>query len=212
MPIGSIISGIIGSNSAKKAAQQQTQQYEKGLQYLKDTNAQQRSDQYNYMVGGGQGLAAYLDALGHNGTEGTTRALNQFQTGPGYQSALSAGVSALDRSAASRGRLNSGRQGMDLERFGQDLANQRWDSYLNQQFSLANLGQNAAAGTGANAVNLAGQVNQGYGNIGDAQAAGTIGSANSLIGGINSLGSSLGGMSGQGGGGASGILKFFGLG
>lgn len=212
MPIGSLIGGFLQSNAASKAAKQQASQFQQGLDYLKQTNAQQRSDQYPFMIGGGQGLAAYLDALGHNGGDGTQRALDQFQRGPGFQSALNTGVQALDRSAASRGRLNSGRQGMDLMRFGEDLGNQRWESYLNQQFQLANLGQNAAAGTGNVSANLAGQVNGAYGNLGTAQAAGTMGSANAWTGALNSLGTSLGSFSGQGGGGASGILKFFGLG
>lgn len=78
---------------------------------------------------GGAGM--YADALGLGGAEGTQRALDAFQTGPGYQFAMDQGLQALERRANSRGMLNSGNTNLDTIGFAQGLANQEWGNWLN---------------------------------------------------------------------------------
>jgi len=65
---------------------------------------------------------------------------------PVYQFAQGEGVQALDRGAASRGMLNSGRSSKDLLRFGTGLADQ---TYGNQLQRLMGLNQQGMAATGA---------------------------------------------------------------
>lgn len=73
---------------------------------------------------------------------------------PGYQFAQDQGVQALDRGAASRGMLNSGRASKDLLRFGTGLADQTYGNQLqrlmglNQQGMSATGAQNATTGAG----------------------------------------------------------------
>lgn len=131
---------------------------------------------------------------------------------PGYQFAQEQGVQALDRGAASRGMLNSGRASKDLLRFGTGLADQTYGSQLQR---LMGLNQQGMASTGAQvgtaATGLQGQLGtrqSAYG--GQMQSAGTIGqgeiaAANAKAAGSQNLlgaGLKLGGMvlGGLGGG------------
>lgn len=96
---------------------------------------------------------------------------------PGYQFAQEEGVKALDRGAASRGLLNSGRSSKDLLRFGTGLADQ---TYGNQFARLMGATQQGLGATGAQVGTIA-QGKQGqlgtrqsaYG--GEMNSAGTIG-------------------------------------
>jgi hypothetical protein len=102
---------------------------------------------------------------------------NSVRSLPGYDFAQGEGVQALDRSAAARGRLNSGRQEKDLLRFGTGLADSTYGSQLARllgvgQYGMAAQGaQNSTVGQG-----LAGQLGtrqSAYG--GQFGSAGTIG-------------------------------------
>jgi len=137
---------------------------------------------------------------------------------PGYEFAQSEGVQALDRGAAARGMLNSGRGSKDLLRFGTGLAD---STYGNQLQRLMGLNQQGMAATGqqvaTQASGLQGQLGArttAYG--GDMTASGTIGqgdiaaanaraagSQNLLNAGMNGIGKlasgGMGGISGMGG-------------
>lgn len=96
---------------------------------------------------------------------------------PGYQFALDEGARALDRSAASRGMLNSGRSAKDLLRYGTGYADQIYGNQLarlmagSQQGMGAVGAQNATTGQG-----LAGQLATRQAAFGGNMAsAGTIG-------------------------------------
>lgn len=96
---------------------------------------------------------------------------------PGYQFAQEQGVQALDRGAASRGMLNSGRASKDLLRFGTGLADQTYGSQLQRLMGLNQQGMGATgAQVGTAATGLQGQLGtrqSAYG--GQMQSAGTIG-------------------------------------
>lgn len=96
---------------------------------------------------------------------------------PSYQFDQSQGIQALDRSAASRGMLNSGRSQKDLLRFGTGLADQTYGNQLQRLLGAAGQGagwlgaQNATVGQG-----LQGQLGTRQSAFGgQMQAAGTIG-------------------------------------
>ncbi len=67
-----------------------------------------------------------------------------FQNSPDYKFALDQGIKGLDRSAAARGRLESGGYGEDLTRFAQGLATQNADNYWNKLAGRAGQGQTTA--------------------------------------------------------------------
>lgn len=123
---------------------------------------------------------AYAEANRTGGTE-----YQGFQATPGYQFQLDQGLGAIDNSAASRGNLFSGSTLKAAQTFGQGLANQEYNNYLNRLSGQSAQGQSAAANqanAGANFASGAGQANA---NIGNAGAAGAIGSYNALAGGLN---------------------------
>src|SRR5690606_23159255 len=87
---------------------------------------------YGDLTGTSQGnLGYYKDALGLNGAQGSADALSRFQAGPGYDFTMSQGLDALNRTAAARGQLNSGNTNIDTLRYATGLADNTWQSYLN---------------------------------------------------------------------------------
>jgi hypothetical protein len=92
---------------------------------------------------------------------------------PGYQFAQDQGVQALDRSAASRGMLGSGRQSKDLMRFGTGLADQTYGNQFARLMGGAGLGMQATQGQTQGLQGQLGTRQSAYG--GQMNAAGTIG-------------------------------------
>jgi hypothetical protein len=94
------------------------------------------------------GANLYDDALGINGAGGNQRAVDAFQVGPGYQFALNQGQQAAQRAASAGGMLASGNTLAALTRFGQGLANQEYDGWLDR---LSPYADREAQGIGAKA-------------------------------------------------------------
>ena len=111
-----------------------------------------RADLAPYNTQGQAGLTTSTDLLGLNGPDAATAAMANFRTSPGYQFSLDQGLRAIDHGAASKGILNSSDTLHQEQTFGTGLADKAFGDYYNRLFSLANLGENAAAKTGANAV------------------------------------------------------------
>jgi hypothetical protein len=110
---------------------------------------------------------------------------------PGYAFQLQQGNQALQNSAAAGSGALSGAALKDLLKYNQDYAgtayNDAFNRYQTQQgniFSrlsdIAHLGQNAAAGVGAQGTALAGNAGQQAYNAGSAAGAGTVGAGNAL--------------------------------
>lgn len=120
------------------------------------------------------------------------------QYSPAYQFQQQQGMQGtLNGDATGSGALSGAAQ-KDLISYNQNLANTSFNNafsqYQTQQgniynrlFQLSNLGQNAAANTGMQGTQLAGNVGQAYANAAAAQAAGTIGAANAASSSLNSL-------------------------
>lgn len=175
-------------SSALQAAQAaQSQQADNSLNFLRYAYDTSRGDQAPYRQAGQQALGML-----------TPQVTGQFQETPGYRFAFDQGVQALDRSAASRGLLNSGAQARALTRYGQGVANQEYGNYLNRLSALAGTGQTAtqasgqaaqAYGQGAAGVsqNLGAGLAANIGQQGLVNAQGQTGAANAYMGGANSL-------------------------
>lgn len=123
---------------------------------------------------------------------------------PGYQFAMDEGVNALDRSAAARGMLNSGRASKDLLRFGTGLAD---STYGNQLMRLMGLNQQGMGATGAQVgtvgTGLQGQLGTRQSAYqGQMNAAGTIGqgeiaAANAQAQGVGNITNLISGLAGK---------------
>lgn len=114
---------------------------------------------------------------------------------PGYAFQLQQGTQALQNSAAVGGSALGGAALKDLLKYNQDYAgtayNDAFNRYQAQQgnifsrlFQLTQLGQNAAAGVGAQGTSLAGNAGQAVSNAGSATGAGIVGAGNSLSNGL----------------------------
>lgn len=122
--------------------------------------------------------------------------MKDFQMDPGYQFRMAEGGKAIDRSAAARGGLNSGRTLKALSRFGQDMASQEYGNAFNRfQMEQANRFNrlNTAAGYGMQSQGLLvpavmghgrsiGQNVMGYGNASAAAGIAKENQQNQMLG------------------------------
>ena len=126
---------------------------------------------------------------------------------PSYKWRFEQGLEALDRSAASRGRVQSGAQQKAAQRYGQGLASteyanawnrnqaenlnafnralQTYKTNLGRRYDIANLGENAAAQTGSAGTSAAAQSGSALMNAGNAMAQGMQGIGSSVNTGLN---------------------------
>jgi hypothetical protein len=176
--------GLAGSamqSSATKSAQSSAN----AAQAAAEERARQDLLPYNT-----QGALATTDAsnlLGLNGPDAATSAMNNFQTSPGYQFSRDQGLRAVDAGAAASGLLRSGATLKAEQTFGTGLADQEFTNYYNRLYNLSNLGENAAAKTGANAVTTGSGIAQTDASAGQQMSSIYGNEAKSLGGTVNTL-------------------------
>lgn len=110
-----------------------------------------------------------------------------FQGSPGYQFRFAEGVRAIDRAANARGMLDSGARLRALTAYGQNVAADEYQNYINRLLNLAGFGQQATVQSAAASAPFMNTALQAQMNAGTASGAGLIGAANALQGGINNL-------------------------
>lgn len=144
-----------------------------------------RTDFAPYREVGGSALTRYADALGLNGDAARDQFRTDFREAPGYQYAFDEGMRAVEGSAAARGGVLNGGTLRALQRTGQGIADQGYNSYLDRFMGLANMGQNSAAQTGqfsnASAARQGGYMT----DAGAARAGGYLSAANTATGAIS---------------------------
>lgn len=133
-------------------------------------------------------LAGMLGIPGYDQVDPT----QALRSTPGYQWGMDQGVSALDKSAASRGNLYSGAQGKGLTQFGQGLADQTYNQYTNNLMQMMNSGQGAAGQLSQFGANMANQIGNYDMYSGNSKAQGIMNAYNANQQGGNVLGSLLG--------------------
>lgn len=206
--IGGIISGLMGMSAANRAANAQQQAAQSQLDFNKQVYGDISANFKPYLDMGLQGQQAYNSLLGLGQAPA---GFTGFQQSPGYQFAMQQGMDAAQSSAAAGGGLNSGRTLRDLNAFGQGLANQEYQTYLNRLQGIGQQGQSAAGMQGAAAQQYGANGMNALGSMGDARAAGMAGGANALMGGINNAVAGWGYMQAnpQAGGMAGGLGNLF---
>lgn len=160
----SFLSDLFGKTSAKASRAAAADTYAK--QQAAGNNLRAFGDTY----------ASEFDTLANEFGDagGSLRALIEDPTSvralPGYEFARDEGIQALDRSAAARGQLNSGRQSKDLMRFATGTADQAYGNHFDRLLRLVTgkVGTRAQGMQGQLATNTAA-----YG--GDMASAGTVG-------------------------------------
>lgn len=183
--IGTAVVGAGASAySANKAAGAQKDAANRSIDAQYSMYSQNREDLSPYRMAGENALTSLQDQLPYLTSPIRMDQASLEQT-PGYQFTLQQGLKGVQNSAAARGLANSGAALKGAAQYATGLAD---NTYLNQ-FNLENtnrtnaynrllgvsqLGQNAAAQTGAFGQQAANQVSNAYGSIGDAQAAAAL--------------------------------------
>jgi hypothetical protein len=196
----SLIGGSQQAKATKDAAKEQRKATKATLAQQERALERQIGLQEPFRQTGVNALADYGTA-----SQYTPFGMEQFQADPGYQFRMSEGLKALERSAASRGILQSGGTLKDITRFGQDAASQEYQNafqrYLTERQAKLQpleyrigLGQAAASGQAANVGSTATNVGGLTTSLGDIRAAGTMGQANAY----NNMLSNISGLATQG--------------
>jgi hypothetical protein len=177
---GNIGGALINSNATSKAVGAQTDATNSSNALLASIYGQNREDLAPWRNAGVNALTS-LAKLNTPGQQ-----FDQAQLDPGYAFRQQQGEQAINRSAAARGLMGSGRTIKDLIRFNQDYATNEFGNVNNRRLALSGLGQ-TATNTGVQAgQNYGTQVGQNMLGAGNARASGYVGQANALSGAIGS--------------------------
>jgi len=145
-----------GAAASDRAAQIQAESATENIEFQKWLFEEQKELQAPWQELGLQSLQQYADAPEFSFTA------EDMTADPSYQFRQQEAINALDRSAASRGRLQSGAQDRAITRYASDLASQEYGNIYGRKFAEYQTGQNEL-------LNLA---NIGSGAAGQIQSAG----------------------------------------
>jgi len=199
-----------GAEAAELGAEAELDAIDKSIAFQKETFETQREDLAPFREIGLQALETLAPQVAPGGDLVSDFTMGDFREDPGYQFRLEEGAKALDRSAASKGRLQSGGHLRDLTKFNQDLASNEYTNAFNRyqveqgnKFNrlssvagtgerttntLVNASTRNAESVGQNLVAAGRSRASGYTDAANAYAAGTVGSANAWAQGVQNIG------------------------
>jgi hypothetical protein len=179
---GGLISGIFGQQGSQQTAD--AMKYAANLQHQQYL---QNAQTVQPFIGAGAGAAGSLASyLGVNGQGAQQGAMNAYQTGPFFQTALNTANRNTSNAYAAMGGAVGGNALNALYTQNAGLWNQQYNTFLQQLMGLSAQGVGAAGaltGAGTQAAATAGGL---YGQAGQALGAGTAGFGNALGAGVNS--------------------------
>jgi hypothetical protein len=194
----SLVSGVIGSRSAKKAAEQQAAAIREAAQIQERMFQQQRSDLEPYRNVGYTALGDITERMPFFTSQFGDEQMEQYLD-PSMEFRRRLGEQTTARMLNVGGGAISGNTLRGLEEFGQNLASTEYGNafnrFLNERTNIYNTLANIA-GMGQGAVNTGveasqqaasnlGQLAAGQGQV---QAAGTVGATNALTGALQNAG------------------------
>lgn len=201
----SLVGGLLSSNAANKAAKTQSkaadaatalqrEQFEKTLELNKPF--------YEAGLKGQDYLLNYLGIGGDPNAPGYGAGMKPF-TGadlasePGYAFRLGEGINALNKTAAARGGMFSGRALAEATRYGQDYASNEYQNAYNRYWNTRNQTINpvqSLLGQGQTVAGNLGTAGQNYATgAGNTMMQGADARASGYVGGANALGDALSG-------------------
>ena len=211
----SILGSSKQSSAAKSAVNTQAESAAQATQAELEMYYKSREDMAPWRKAGAEALGGYDEMIQKylgvtNQYQNVLMNPDQYLQSPGYNWLLEQGNLNLARGASASGKLGSGQYSKDIMAYGQGLASQDYNNYLNQLLNsqnwdlnqagtaanmygnLAGLGQNAAIQGGQQAVATGQSVGQNYLAAGNAQAGNYINQANAqtgLYGNLSNIGS-----------------------
>lgn len=208
--VSSVISAVVGSNAANKAADTQANAAQQSADTTWRMYNQNREDTMPWLEQGTAAINKLGTLLGTSGTAGLegygsllkSFGMEDFKADPGYEFRQTEAQKALERSAAARGGLLSGAAAKAIQQRGQDIASDEYQNAYNRYNTnqtniynrlagVAGSGQNAANTLGTAGANAASNVNDAMTSGAAARANASIDKANQWTSGLNSLTSSL---------------------
>ncbi len=173
----SLLGGVLGLVGSNKAAKAQTNASAQAIALQREMFDKTSGNLEGFRSAGDTALNRLLPLLGLAEAGPDFQPLELSQSS---QFALNQGRDTIESGAAARGGLFSGSTAKGLEELRSGIATTDRDNQLNRLFSIAQMGQNAAAGQGAAGTNFANQATQSLTNAGNARAAGIVGGANAI--------------------------------
>lgn len=184
---GSVVSGIAQASAAKKAASAQTDAaYASIAEQQRQFNVMQETLS-PYVEAGNTATSSMLALLGLSGTDAQTSAIEGITSGASYQAQLAAGENAILKNAAATGGLRTGNTQTALSQYAPQLLASNIQSQYSNLSTLANMGQNAAAGVASGALSTGQSIGNTLTQAGQATASGYTNSANALSSTISNL-------------------------
>ena len=209
----SAASSIYGASkqakAAKKAGKVQAAAAAKAAQEARDAEARSKAQLAPYLAADQQAMGAQQGLLGLGDPTAARAAYEQYKASTGYQSRLDEGNRSVERSAAARGGLNSGRTLKELTRFGQNYATNDFNDYYGKLQTVGGVRGGAASQNASTAINTGQSIGNYLTQQGNATANGITQAGNAWASGIQGVGQALGGaitggaFGGMGGGAAT---------
>lgn len=200
--VGAIGGAVAQKRAADKASRAQTKASREAIAAQQSSENRALDMQRPFFNAGYAANAALLDLTGIDrsklgpgpgGKAGGPEDLSsygkyKFQADPGYQFRMDEGIKALDRSAASRGLLNSGGQLRRLTRYGQDYASNEYQNVYNRIAQIAGFGRGASSEASGVIVNTGQNIGGALINAGEARASGFLASGNAITNAAGQIG------------------------
>lgn len=179
----SIISGAMGADAAKSAANRQAESADRATLAQQEAMRQTRADLQPWRASGEAANNRLMAMMGLNGDS------YDFTNDPSYQFRFNEGQKAVDNSAAARGSTLSGAALKALTKYGQGAASTEYQNQFNRLSGMSGMGQNAAAGQGTASMNFGNSQANNLMEAANARSAGDVASSNAwgnaLSSGIN---------------------------
>ena len=175
MGLFSVISGIIGGNSQKKASQKATDAQVAAQNRAIDIQQKQydttRADYMPYTQAGTAAIGQYGNLLGSNGTEAQTTAVQGLESSPFFQQNLADANENLLQTASATGGVRGGNTAGAVGQLSPQLLQQYYNNALSGYGNLAQLGLGATGSVASAGLSNANAASAANANIGQAQAA-----------------------------------------
>lgn len=166
----SILGGITGGKGASKAAKIQAKAYREGLAQQQAQWDQTQANFAPYLAAGNQGLQAYLNLLGLNGTGLQEQMIRDIKGGPEFASLYDTGADTILQNASATGGLRGGNTQNSLAQFGSGLLSNLIQQRLGNYGGLISTGSGSASGLGQLGQQNSNAQSQLLGQIGNANA------------------------------------------
>lgn len=172
-----LIGGAIQSRAAGKAAGQQAEAAQAGIEEQRRQFDKLQELLAPYVQAGQPALQAQQALIGLGGAEAQQQAVSQLEASPLFQALARQGEEAMLQQASATGGLRGGNIQAALAQFRPQMLSQAIEEQYGRLGGLTTLGQQSAAGVGSAGMQSAGQIAGLLQQQGAARAGGTLGRA-----------------------------------